>query len=63
MFIKIRVGLNTGQLYQPRRRGRCFKCFDGDFFDAVPVASAFPDRLSRKYAGSDPAHDRCIVHS
>ncbi len=44
-------------------RRRCFKCFNGGLPDAVPVASAFPDRLNRKYAGSDPAYDSCIIHS
>jgi hypothetical protein len=40
------------------RRERCFECFDGGLPDAVPVSPAFPDRLSRQDAGSDPAHDR-----
>ena len=41
---------------------RFFNCFDGGFPDAVPVASALPDRLSFQCSGSDPAPDGCIIH-
>ena len=49
--------MDIGQLSKARVRRRCFKRFNGGFPDAVPVALALSDRLSRQYAGSDPAHD------
>ncbi len=37
--------------------------FDYRFIDVIPVASALPDRINWKYAGSDPAHNNCVVNS
>ena len=55
--------LTSNLKYTKPGEGCCFNRFDGVFFDTVPVAFAFPYCLNRKYAGSDPAYDSCIVYS